>query len=82
MTYAETTSHWHYVTVRDDGDRFGLLVGPFRSHRAALKWVEPARKAAREVNDRAHWYSYGTSRVTSKTRPKDGLLNERLEVTV
>ena len=80
--YAETMAHWHYVTVVD-GDKVGLLAGPFLgpdAHRTALALVDTARDLARELDDRAHWYAFGTSRVTSKTRPKDGLLNDRLGI--
>lgn len=40
--------------------RVGLLAGPFSTHAEALRWVEPARKKAEAVNDRAIWYAFGT----------------------
>lgn len=80
MTYAENSSHHHYVTVMDNG-RHGYLAGPFRTHREALEWVEPTKKIACEVNSRGIWYAYGTSRVTTKSTPPVGILNAHLGLT-
>mgnify|MGYP001606612296 FL=1 len=54
-----------YVSIYDrhgnmGKGRIGLLAGPFTTHAEALRWVEPARKKAEEVNDRALWYAFGT----------------------
>lgn len=76
MTYAETSAHHHYVTVRHAG-RYGLLAGPYRTRQEAEAMVEPVRQLAATVNDRAHWYSYGTARVTTQS-PRPGKLNHLL----
>ena len=54
-----------YVSIYDrhgnmGKGRIGLLAGPFTTHAEALRWIEPARKKAEEVNDRALWYAFGT----------------------
>ena len=49
-----------YVTVRDAG-RTGFLLGPYETHIDALQHVEKGRKLAQGANDRAWFYSYGTS---------------------
>lgn len=51
-----------YVTVRD-GNRVGLLLGPFSDFRDALGNVKRGKDRACEGNSRAHFYSYGTSRL-------------------
>lgn len=66
----------YYVTVRDGG-RTGFLVGPLRTHRQALDRVDDARLLAREANDRAIWYEYGTSKVTGESPLPLGLFNDR-----
>lgn len=52
----------YYATVID-GDRKGFLVGPFNRLGDAERAVPKARKAAYDVDDRAHWYAFGTARV-------------------
>ena len=70
-----------YVSVIN-GSRKGLLAGPFDTHEQALALVDPARIAAKQVNDRAHFYAYGTAKVTAKpNRPLPvGKLNTMLGV--
>ena len=70
----------YYVTVQDNG-RSGFLAGPFRTHGDALRMVEPTRKAAREVDDRAHWYAFGTARIKTG-HERAGRLNERLGIAL
>ena len=69
----------YYVSVRD-GDRYGLLLGPFEKHQEALDMVEPARAKAIELNGCAHFYSFGTCRMKCNFN-KPGRLNEFFERT-
>lgn len=69
----------HYYVDALDGDRVALLVGPFRWHADALRWVGPARRLAYEVDHKAFWYAFGTSRWPDGERI--GKLNARLGVT-
>ena len=75
----------YYVTmVRDDGDRgrrVAWLAGPFRDdHAGALAMVDQARAIAEEVDPRAFWDAFGTSRVDHFRGPT-GVLNARLGLT-
>jgi hypothetical protein len=78
MPYAEHSGHHHYVTVRN-GRRVGLLAGPFPTRQEAEQWVEPARAAAIDADPWAHFYDFGTSRITTR-RPRPGRLNHRIGV--
>jgi hypothetical protein len=66
-----------YVTVWNGRDRRGWLLGPYSTHDEALANVDIGRREARAVNDRAHWYFYGTAKVTAKQLPI-GSLNTRI----
>jgi hypothetical protein len=46
MTYAETTAHGNYVTVRITSRRWSPLAGPFMHRRDAENYVDAARAAA------------------------------------
>lgn len=50
-----------------------LLLGPWADHATALRYVEPARKVAEELDSRAIWYAYGT--VAIKDATQRGILN-------
>jgi uncharacterized protein YegJ (DUF2314 family) len=63
-----------YVSVRDNG-RSGFLLGPYATHEEALANVQLGQRLAEQVNDNAHWYAYGTAKVTAETL-KEGLLNQ------
>lgn len=65
-----------YVTVRDYG-RSGKLLGPYGTHTEALAMVETGRALAKEADSDAHWYSYGTAKVTAPTLAP-GILNEKV----
>lgn len=55
----------YYVTVWDaETDRRASLAGPFEEHEEALRQVEPARTLACLRDPRAHWYYFGTARVS------------------
>lgn len=49
-----------------DGERFGLLLGPYASHAEALGQVRRGRELADRADPRSHWYGFGTARL-----PKD-----------
>lgn len=61
--YAETAQHQHYVSVVD-GNRRGLLLGPYATRLEAEAHVREGRRLAAKVNSDARWYAYGTCRVT------------------
>jgi hypothetical protein len=69
-----------YVTIRDGG-RVGWLAGPFNRHGDALRFVEPARRLAHELNrEQATWAGFGTAR-RKADRNRVGILNDRLGLT-
>lgn len=54
-----------YVTcVDEETDRRATLAGPFESHDEALARVADCRRAACDKYPQAHWYLFGTARVT------------------
>lgn len=66
----------YYVTVCDAG-QVGKLLGPYRTHEAALKDVDIAKKLANEYGDpRAWFYAYGTSKW--RNGYADGLFNDKV----
>jgi hypothetical protein len=67
---------WYYVSVID-GSRTGLLLGPFRTHQLALNKVEQVRQHAVLLDPKAHFYGFGTCKVTQDpTTLRAGLLNK------
>lgn len=69
---------FYYVSVRDPDDpaRFGLLAGPYPTHRQALDLVPTVRSLAEDVNWRSAFYAFGTCR--TETGEYQGRLNDRL----
>lgn len=65
----------YYVSVVD-GDHFGLLLGPFATHREALAHVDAATDEANRIDPKAAWYSFGTCRLERPVGP--GILNDHL----
>ncbi len=65
-----------FVTVQA-GERHRFLAGPFNTKGVADRHVQPAIKAAYEIDRASHWYAFGTARVRSGPLPV-GLLNEML----
>jgi len=61
---ADTKPGNYYVTaVRDDG-AVAWLAGPFKNdHAGALEAVARSKATAIEIDPRAFWYAYGTSRL-------------------
>lgn len=66
-----------YASVRD-GVRTGFLLGPYDDHEEALGAVDKARTLAARVDDRAHFYAFGTARVEADRLPT-GRLNHLSE---
>jgi hypothetical protein len=74
-----------YVTVRDQPTvggrdlpgRVGWLAGPFRRHGDAVRAVTAAKRTARDVDPKAHWYAFGTAR-RAADHDKLGVLNDRM----
>lgn len=66
----------YYVTMID-GPKTALLLGPFDFHFEALEMVEPARKAAIEINGFYHFCAFGTAKLTARDLP-DGKFNSKL----
>lgn len=63
-----------YVTVID-GSRSGKLLGPYDTLAEAEGNVTRARVKAQEVDDRAHFYGFGTAKVTTERPLPPGLFN-------
>mgnify|MGYP001612835717 CR=1 FL=1 len=66
----------YYVSVRD-GERLGLLVGPFLQHGDALRILPAARAAAHDADAFSSFYSFGTVRLADSFATP-GKLNDRL----
>ncbi len=66
-----TRSGHYYVSVKD-GDRRGLLAGPFAQHQTALDLVDLVRGLAESVDCKAVFYSFGTARAKDGTPPPPG----------
>lgn len=54
----------YFVSVVD-GDRYGLLSGPYTTHQAALADVEACKQLAIEIDCRLHFAGFGTCRMES-----------------
>ncbi|GAA0641679.1 hypothetical protein GCM10009548_02420 [Streptomyces malaysiensis subsp. malaysiensis] len=68
----------YYVTVRD-GDRAGLLLGPYATQGEALNNLDRARSFVLDNVPYSVFYAYGTCRVRGYGRKlSPGRLNERI----
>ena len=67
----------YYVSVIDAG-RLGLLLGPFRRHRQARRFVRLAREHAESIDPWSVFYAFGTVRCPDGARR--GIFNEALEI--
>jgi hypothetical protein len=65
----------YYVSVQD-GPKYGLLAGPFRTHQEALALVDVTKQEAFKANDRAVFFAYGTCKAPNGRR--EGLLNRQV----
>ena len=63
----------YYVSCLADS-KYGLLLGPFSTHKEALDHVVRVQMKAEVLDPRAVWWSFGTAR-TADDHPKPGLLN-------
>jgi hypothetical protein len=68
---------YYYVSVVD-GPRLGLLLGPFRKHQQARRFLKRAKERAMEVNLWAVFYGFGTVRMADGDRA--GVLNADLGI--
>lgn len=66
----------YYVSVRD-GERVGLLAGPYATHEEALFYVDDVKAIANRVNAWAAFYGFGTTRMSPEYN-KPGTLNDLL----
>ena len=64
-----------YVTATL-GDRYWLMRGPFETHAEALDAVRETMQKARELDARAEWMAWGTSRLDPSVRPDPGKMND------
>lgn len=77
MQQPDTKPGFYYVTVMD-GRRVGALLGPFvNDHAGALAKVDAARAKANELDPRAAFYAFGTTRSDTDLGP--GALNRLME---
>jgi hypothetical protein len=58
-----------YVSVVN-GRRRGLLLGPYGTHDEALTNVERGQSLAEQADAFAHFFAFGTCKITSHTLPK------------
>lgn len=70
----------YYVSIKD-GQKFGLLAGPFKTHAEALAMVDRAAAIAKEVDPWSAFAAFGTVRM-AETYTKPGVLNEKLGLKI
>lgn len=76
MTQTPDTKPGEYYVSVIDGPRRALLLGPFTNdHAAALTMVDKVRTKAEELDPRAVWYAFGTSRMDAGEVRIPGRLN-------
>lgn len=61
-------SRAYYVSAID-GARKALICGPYPTHDAALADVTRVKRAAYDVDPRAHWWAWGTASVDTDAAP-------------
>jgi hypothetical protein len=67
----------HYYVSVVDGDRYGLVSGPYHRHEAALRDVDRVRAVAMEVaRDDAVWAAWGTARLPLEAEAPLGRLQK------
>jgi hypothetical protein len=67
----------YYVSCVDDNGNVFLMAGPYRTHGQALADESKACKIASDIDGRAWFYSWGTSRVRAGDNElKPGVLNK------
>lgn len=74
------TNTGFYVTVID-GTRSGRMLGPYDTLAEAEANVTRARVKAEEVDAFAHFYAFGTAKVTSERPLPPGLFNNLIGLT-
>ena len=71
----------YYVSVKD-GQRSGLLAGPFDTHQQALDMVEAAKQEAYKNDFFSCFYTFGTAKLTTTGVSKIGILNSKLGIDI
>lgn len=66
---------YYYVTARD-GERVAFLLGPYPDHVMALERVEIGRDYMARIDQRAAFYSFGTTRIAPGGPDRVGALHE------
>lgn len=73
-TDCDDRSGFYYVSIVD-GQQFGLLAGPYTTHREAIDMVSKAQNVARRANPvQTAFASFGTCRLDLDSGP--GILNK------
>ena len=57
----DTKPGFYYVSAVD-GNKYALMLGPFKMHEEALQMVEQCRNKACDLNPHSHWWQWGTCR--------------------
>ena len=70
----------YYVSIKD-GQKFGLLAGPFKTHAEAIAMVGQASAMAKEVDPWAAFASFGTVKMADSYM-KPGVLNDKLGLKI
>ena len=73
-----TDGECFYVTAIDNLDRVAQVAGPFRTHQEALDMEPRANSLGCELDPKAIWYRWGTSKWPNGHT--DGVLNKQLEI--
>lgn len=68
----------YYVTAQDP-DHYWLMRGPFETHGEALDAVAETMRKACDLDPRAHWKAWGTSRLDPAVKPIAGKMNQFFE---
>lgn len=61
MQTPDTKPGFYYVSAVD-GNKYALMLGPFKTHEEALQMVEQCRNKAYDLDPRSHWWQWGTCR--------------------
>ena len=67
----------YYVSIID-GERWALILGPFRTHQEALDMVDKARDVGCEIDRKSHFYGWGTCKVADGRAV--GVLNKYFDI--
>lgn len=75
-TQATDDKPGHYYVTAQDANHYWLMRGPFNTHAEALAAVRETVDKACELDPRAHWKAWGTSRLPADlVRADPGKMN-------